>query len=269
MDPYLEAHWRDVHASLVIYIRDALQDQLPRELRARVEERVVLETPEGLTGGLFPDVRVVEFPTRPVAGATGQGGTTVAEPIIIDAEAGPLTEGFIQIIDSGSGNQVVTVIEVLSPSNKLPGPDREQYQRKQQELVRSDTNLVEIDLLRQGQHVAAVARQHIPADRRTPFPVCVRRAVNRGKAEVYPIRLQEALPVVKVPLRPQDADVLLDLPALVQQVYQRGRYEGDLDYSKAAEPPLGGPDAQWAEQWLRQKGLRPASRRKPPTPNKP
>jgi len=25
MDPYLEAHWRDVHASLVIYIRDALR----------------------------------------------------------------------------------------------------------------------------------------------------------------------------------------------------------------------------------------------------
>ena len=33
MGPYLEAHWRDVHASLVIYIRDILQDLLPPELR--------------------------------------------------------------------------------------------------------------------------------------------------------------------------------------------------------------------------------------------
>ena len=62
MDPYLEAHWRDVHVSLVIYARDALQESLPPELRARVEERVVLETPVGIiAGGLFPDLRVVEY----------------------------------------------------------------------------------------------------------------------------------------------------------------------------------------------------------------
>jgi hypothetical protein len=45
MDPYLEAHWRDVHASLIIYARDALQGVLPGSLRARVEERVLLESP--------------------------------------------------------------------------------------------------------------------------------------------------------------------------------------------------------------------------------
>src|SRR5581483_7274540 len=42
MDPYLEAHWRDVHAALIIYARDALQTVLPAPLRARVEERVLL-----------------------------------------------------------------------------------------------------------------------------------------------------------------------------------------------------------------------------------
>jgi len=25
MDPYLESHWRDVHACLIVYVRDALQ----------------------------------------------------------------------------------------------------------------------------------------------------------------------------------------------------------------------------------------------------
>ena|SRR5947209_5900130 len=40
MDPYLEQFWRDVHASLVIYLRDQLQGRLPPDLRARVEERV-------------------------------------------------------------------------------------------------------------------------------------------------------------------------------------------------------------------------------------
>jgi hypothetical protein len=188
------------------------------------------------------------------------------EPLIVEARPDPQTERFIQIIDAGSGNRVVTVIEILSPSNKLAGPDRKQYLRKQDELVRSDTNLVEIDLLRQGQHVAAVARSQIPPARRAPYLVCVRRAVNPTRAEVYPIPLQHPLPTVKVPLRPQDPDVLLQLQALLQQAYQRGRYEGDIDYSKDSDPPLFGPDADWADQLLREKGLRPAApprRRKP------
>src|SRR5688500_3173542 len=105
MDPYLEEHWRDVHASLVIYIRDAIQDQLPRELRARVEERVVMETPEGMSDDRFPDVRVVEFPTRPAAVAVSPTPITTALPLILNARAEPLTEGFIQVIDSSSGNR--------------------------------------------------------------------------------------------------------------------------------------------------------------------
>ena len=47
MDPYLESHWRDIHASLIIYARDALQGVLPGSLRARVEEAVLLETAKG------------------------------------------------------------------------------------------------------------------------------------------------------------------------------------------------------------------------------
>ena len=66
MDPYLEAHWRDVHAALVIYARDALQIVLPSPLRARVEESVLLETARGPGDHLlYPDVRVIE--TRTIA----------------------------------------------------------------------------------------------------------------------------------------------------------------------------------------------------------
>src|SRR5208282_2552106 len=100
MDPYLEAHWRDVHASLVIYIRDALQDGLPSELRARVEERVVMETDEGIGNSLFPDVRVIERgPPRqpPVSTASAR---SESRPLIVEAESEPLTETFIEIIDA-------------------------------------------------------------------------------------------------------------------------------------------------------------------------
>src|ERR1043165_3158482 len=95
MDPYLEAHWRDVHASLIIYARDALQGVLPASLRARVEERVLLETPQGIAHHpLFPDVRVVEYaPKRAVETRSG-AALAVAEPLVVDTEAESTTETF-------------------------------------------------------------------------------------------------------------------------------------------------------------------------------
>ena len=43
MDPYLESRWSDVHAKLIGFIGGAIQTQLPRALRARAEERVLVE----------------------------------------------------------------------------------------------------------------------------------------------------------------------------------------------------------------------------------
>src|SRR6478672_10937110 len=100
IDPYLESHWRDVHASLVIYARDALQGVLPSQFRARVEEAVLLETPQGVGDHpLYPDVRVIEFTSRRGSSSrpTG-GGVAVAEPIIVPAVFPPATETFIEII---------------------------------------------------------------------------------------------------------------------------------------------------------------------------
>src|SRR5437667_4563809 len=111
MDPYLEAHWRDVHARLVIYASDALQAVLPRSLRARVEESVLLETPKGLGDHpLFPDVRVVEYTEKRSLETRTATGTAVAEPLLVDTEPDLLTETFLEIIDRESGNRVVTVI---------------------------------------------------------------------------------------------------------------------------------------------------------------
>jgi Protein of unknown function (DUF4058) len=263
MDPYLEAHWRDVHARLVIYASDALQGVLPPSLRARVEESVLLETPKGLGDHpLFPDVRVVEYTSkRGLATRPGAAGA-VAEPLLVETETETVTEPFLEIIDRESGNRVVTVIEFLSPSNKSPGPNREQYLRKQRKVCSSDTNLVEIDLNRFGTHTLAFPLEHVKPHVRTAYMACVRRAVRRDKAEVYPMLLWERLPVVKVPLRPTDADVPLDLQALVEQCYRNGAYEGTLDYAADPDPPLFGADQEWAAERLHEQGLRP--RKKPP-----
>src|ERR1700740_1853795 len=84
MDPYLEAHWRDVHASLIIYARDQLQPQLPGKLFARVEERLVIEPEDGDERSIYPDVHVVERPTKKGGGALLAVGRAASEPIVVE-----------------------------------------------------------------------------------------------------------------------------------------------------------------------------------------
>src|SRR5712691_2897436 len=107
MEPYLEAHWRDVHARLIIYASDALQAVLPGSLRARVEERVLLETPQGLGDHpLFPDVRVVEYRPELKRGleTLPEAAVALAEPLLVETETEQVTETFLEIIDRESGN---------------------------------------------------------------------------------------------------------------------------------------------------------------------
>lgn len=106
MDPYLEAHWRDVHHSLCTYARDALQPQLRPALVTRIEERLVVESPgEGIAyRSNYPETRIVERPGHahsPVhsgesAVATAVEEQTETEPVILTTDELP-TEGFIQI----------------------------------------------------------------------------------------------------------------------------------------------------------------------------
>jgi len=248
MDPYLERHWGDIHHSLIQYARDQLQEQLPDPLRARVEERIFLESDAGWSRNVIPDVRIIG-PKRLAAAQTepafDEGGVAVAEPLRLLLPNESITEGFIEIRDVSTGNRVITVIEFLSLANKAGGKGTDEYLRKQREVLSSDTSLVEIDLLRGGRRVTAVPMQSLPDSHRTPYHVCIHRAWGGNEFEVYRIPLRERLPVIPIPLRPTDRDVRLDLQALVDQAYRLGRYD-DLDYSRRPEPALEAEDAAWA-----------------------
>jgi len=260
MDPYLEKHWGDVHARLITYASDQLQKVLPRSLRARVEERVVVtDSRWARKRSLFPDVRVIE--TASAARRTSNGAVkgAVAEPLMIELLDEPETQTFVEIRDVTDGSRLITVLEVLSPSNKKPGETQDQYLRKQKDLIDAGVNLVEIDLLRAGAWILAVPIGAIEAKVRTPYRVAVRRGSRRLRAEYYPIRLRDRLPTINVPLRPTDADVPLDLQALCDLCYENGGYD-DIDYRGDAQPPLHGAEARWAAQLLRRTGHR--SRRK-------
>jgi hypothetical protein len=175
MDPYLEQFWRDIHARLVIYAADQLQTQLPGDLRARVEERVFVEPAFGVAHSVYPDIRVVERGQGCMSPPAAEHPPAVAEPLVIYVSDEPMTERFIEIIDVGSGRRVVSVIEVLSVSNKSPGEGQELYRRKQGEIRAGQVNLVEIDLLRHRiaphtRSVSIVRRQIPPVGRSIAYP---------------------------------------------------------------------------------------------------
>lgn len=255
MDPYLEQHCGDVHSSLVIYARNQLQKVLPKDLRARVEERVVIAG-LGRTRSAYPDVRVIENRRRSGRPTSGTARAVVAEPVVIDLPDEPETQTFVEIRDTTTDGRVVTVLEVLSASNKRPGDSQEQYLRKQVELLQGGVSLVEIDLLRQGDWIVAVPREALEPRLQTPYRVVVRRGWRPRQADYYPIALAQRLPRVQVPLRPTDADVPLDLQSLVDQCYADGGYD-DIDYAAEPEPPLSGAAGRWAVQLLRRAGHRP------------
>jgi hypothetical protein len=255
MDPYLEQSWRDVHAAMIVYSRDQLQVQLPGDLYARVEERIILESDEVTRQFRYPDVRVVEYPQGGLSSPSAATGVAVAEPIRIHCGAESATETYIEVIDSGTGQRVVTVIEFLSHTNKFPGEGQDQYRQKQKELARGKVSLVEIDLLRAGERVLSVPTAQIPKDQRTTYQICVRRGWKWEIAEVFRAPLRERLPIIRIPLRGQDADVQLDLQVLIEQAYRNGRYHS-IDYRVPPEPPLQDAEAAWADQLLRQAGKR-------------
>jgi hypothetical protein len=260
MDPYLERHWGDVHASLVIYARDQLNRTLPRDLRARVEERLLVESPEGQRP-IIPDVRILK---RAVPGMRPGGrasGVAIAEPLILPLDE-PITESYIEIRDVSTDRRVITVIEVLSPSNKTPGDARNEFLRKQQELLKGQVSLVEIDLLRSGKLIWPFPMQNLPAEHQTPYGVCITRASQVKQVEFYPISLRKPLPTIGVPLRQSDADAPVNLQRLIEQCYENGSYTDDLDYRAEPDPPLSANDAQWADALLRKEGKRGSAGRR-------
>jgi hypothetical protein len=205
MDPYLEALWRGVHTSLMVYIVDQIQDQLPEDLVARIEESVSVDLEDEDSRLVVPDVPVVENDDERHFHAQESSSVAVAEPLLVVVEQ-PQKARHVQILDNSSGERVVTVIEVLSPKNKRTTAGRDEYWRKQYDYFRSGVNLVEIDLLRCGQHVLATELEIIPESKRRTDMMSVR---TRTKTLLFGSSLREPLPVISIPVRPPDHDVSL------------------------------------------------------------
>lgn len=239
MNPFFElpSVWHDFRQRFMTAAADVIGSQVLPRYFVRIDEHVYVheldEGPRRLRGR--GDVLVSTL-------SPGQGGTAATtleapaevQSVPFDVESEP----FLEIRDRNR-RELVTVVELLSPSNKYAGPDREQYLAKCRQVLRSNAHLVEIDLLRGGPRMPW---QGMPA---CDYCVVVSRAEQRPRAGIWPVGLRERLPEVPIPLRGGDADARLDLQALLHRVYDAAGY-GYYMYEEQPEPALREEDAAWA-----------------------
>lgn len=252
MDPYLEARslWPGVHQRLITYIAEALQPQIRPKYIASIGERLQLAYAGG--GSYVPDVMLVKRLKEPAPVLVG--AVPVADPQLVEILDEAYREPFIEIIARDTG-EIVTVIELLSPANKV-GDGREHYLQKQKDLLNTEVSLVEIDLLSYGQEtvLARNAANIEPPDWRYRINVC--RLGQRHLLELYAIPLRERLPAFRIPLRPPDEDVVLDLTAVLHRTYDVGSYDLLIDYNQPPPVTVTEAEAAWLDGWLREQGAR-------------
>ena len=249
MDPWLERPdlWLDVHNSLISAIRLDLAPRLRPRYYVRIEERTYVSEAEELVVVARPDLSVHDrgggASSGPEQAGTRAGAVAVQVPL-----PDRVRETYLEIHVAETGD-LVTAIELLSPTNKRPGEGREVYLEKRQAVLGSRTNLVEIDLVRAGDPMPILGVAAASA-----YRILVSRGDRRPHAELFPFGVRDAVPRFDVPLRTDDEDEPeLDVGALLADLYERVGYDLMVDY---ASEPLAAADREWADGVLRAAGLR-------------
>jgi len=260
MDPFLEdpAVFPDLHDNLIAELRNSINAHLPPPYYARSASRVWVEPSQRR---VEPDVNVLR-PERPGSGDVQSSPVATAmarPPVVVRIPREEFRQTYLDIYAKPGNERLVTTIEILSPSNKTVGSEgRKFYLQKQREILDSKVNLVEIDLLRGGQHTTAVRLEDALA-KAGPFDyhVCVCLFEEPDDFVIYPISLGERLPsCLAIPLLPGDPSVGIDLQALLDRCYDSGLYQRSISYAGSSPaPPLRPEQTAWVEQVLRDKGI--------------
>jgi hypothetical protein len=243
LDPYLEGSlWMSVHTQLTAEIARQLAPKLRPKYLALTTERVVLEFSEGTdaTTSLYPDVAVIRTDHNSVR----EGSLALADPPVRLQTVVPVQVPHVSVeIRDVAERRLVAVIEVLSPTNKRSG--REEYLAKRHHLLLTPTHLMEVDLLHEGQRPPM--REPLPE---APYFVFLSRGDQRPFTDVWPLQLYHSLPQVPVPLLPDDPDIVLDLQAAFQNVYDSVGYDLAVDYRQQPPVRLAPEEARWTEELL-------------------
>jgi hypothetical protein len=243
MNPYLEQpeFWHQVHNRLIVAIADDLTPQIAPKYRVSIEERVYTSVDDILLVGIA-DVSVANCNTT-VTGTT-LTAAKLAEPRKVKV---PMPEEVIERfleVRSTQSKEVVAVIEVLSPKNKRSKEGRAAYESKRQKIFASATNLVEIDLLRLGEAMPILE----VIDK--GYRILVSRSYKRPDADLYTFDLKDGIPAFPIPLQEGEVEPVIDLQKLLNEVYERARFDLAIDYSQPLKPALSSEDEAWVREIL-------------------
>ena len=251
MNPYLEHpdRWSTVHNRLIVAIADVLTPQLLPKYQVDIEKRIYevigansllvgrsdvsVQRPRNLSD--LSNVVVAPSPTEPV---------TVTVPMTEEVR-----ESYLEVKEAAT-KEVITAIEILSPTNKQ-GDGRQKYEKKRQRVLSSQTHLVEIDLLRAGEPLPVMENLV-----QSHYRILVSRSNNRPTADLYLFNLPDRIPCFRLPLRSPDREPIIDLQILVNDVYDRSGYDYFINYQVDPLPPLSEVDVTWINALLCNKSLR-------------
>jgi hypothetical protein len=246
MDPFLESqgYWEDFHTSFLTDCRRSLTRVLPKHYGAFIEERITLVDFSSDETQLYrPDVSIIQK-NYGLASPRDRGVLATLEPITIPLsleDTEELPQRWIEIRRLPD-RSLVTVIEILSPTNKI-GSGRIEYIQKRNQWIKQPVHLVEIDLLLGG-HRLPMRKPLPPGD----YFAFVSRSDRRPNSDVFAWSIRRALPVIPIPLANRDPDVALDLGTVFAQTYDDAPYDESIDYTAPLDLPLEAEDRAWAEE---------------------
>ncbi len=251
VDPYLEnpEFWPEVHHRLITAIAIAIGPALRPKYRVAIEKRIYLSDAEDSDFLAIPDVTVFSKPST-VSQSAATATLPYVEPITVTVPIlEEAREGYLELREVGT-NRVITVIEILSPKNKRTEKGKEEYENKRQEVLRSSSHLVEIDLLRAGRQMPVTGGSN------TDYRILISRGNRPPRAQLYAFTVREEIPPFLLPLQPGDVEVYVELQALFAEIYDQAGFDLSIDYTQSSVPRLKEDDAIWADAFLRERGLR-------------
>lgn len=249
MNPYLEepSLWEEIHTQLIVAIAYAIAPQLSASYRVAIEHRTYTTVTPQPRRTNIPDVAVMGTLPRTI----GEAALAYApEPQVVALpQVEERKERFLEIRKrgtGGAGEEVITAIEILSPSNKLHKEGRALYTAKRNRVLASETHFIEIDLLRAGRPMAFAS----PPPRLGDYRILVSRAQDRPNAELYAFSVRDPIPRTPIPLQPGDDEPIVDVAALLHKIYDLMNYDNWIDYTSPPQPQLRDADAVWCVDLL-------------------
>ena len=250
MDPYLEhpTLWPGVHNGLIAALQLSLAPQLRPRYYVAIEERLYITEPDQRVFIGQPDLAVIG---RPAAETVLKPAPSASSVLTVQVPMpDEVRETYLEVREVRT-DDVLAVLEILSPTNKRPGRGRRLYEDKRMEVLASRTHLVEVDLVRTGEPMPILGN-----GRASAYRILVSRGDCRPNATLYTFGVRQPIPPFSLPLKPSDQEPTVDLGQILHDLYDRASYDLRLDYKSDPDPPLLPVEAAWADELLHLKGLR-------------